>query len=181
MVDTLSLGGGIVYLKDVYSVGSYNDLGFCPKFELLVNVSQSFKDEYFSDASGNLIRLPSAEGSINGILVNGTFNCESLSRKLMQQIWFSGDITDAGTELIGSNLITPIVRGLKFISVSQSGPECCLTLPAVNLNAVTAVPLIDYAWKNVPFSFDVVYADNIRTVPTLRIQEEGETLSDFCT
>jgi len=180
MLETLSLGGGIVYLKDVYSAGSYVDLGYCTDFNLQVTIEQSFKEEYFSDASGNIIKVPSVVGSVDSVLTEGTFTCESLSRKVLQVIWFGGADTSAGTELLGSSTITPIVRGLKFLAVPLTGPTHCVTLPAVQLVTKSPVSLIQYDWKTVAFAFTIVYADNIRTVPTLRVQEEGETLTNFC-
>ncbi len=180
MLEHLSFGGGIVSLKEQFDIGTFDDLGFCPNFSLNVNVTQDFKEEYFTDSSGNLVRVPSTVGSIAGVAVDGEFSCESMTRNLLQKIWFHGDSTDAGTELFGGALLQPIIRALKFLSVPESGPTYCLTLPAVELRAKGTVPLIGDNWKSISFTYRILYASNMRTAPVLRVQEEGESLSNFC-
>ncbi len=180
VLETLSLGGGIIYIKDQFDVGAYYDLGFCPEFNISVNSTQEYKEEYFADASGAIIKVPSTIGVTTSLLVNGTFVCESLTRKLLQTIWFQGNVTDAGTELSGGTSLTPKVKAVKFVSSSNTGPDYCVILPTVSLSVPSTISFISNEWKTVSFEFTVLYAENIRTVPTLRVQEEGETLANFC-
>ncbi len=181
MVEHLSLGGGIVYLQKVYGVGLFVDLGFCTDFSFQPEVTEEFADKYISDSTGNISRVSSAIGAVTVIGGSGSFACDSLSRDMLQNVWFHGNATSAGTELFGGASLTPIVRGLRFLSAPATGPTFCLLLPAVTLTITSPISLMSHEFTNIQFTFKVIFAENMNTVPTLRVQEEGEELTNFCT
>ena len=178
MTTTLSLGGGIVYLKEQYDSGSFEDLGFCTDFSLKISIEEEYVDQYMSDSSNRLIRVPGDSGFVTKVEGTGSFACESITRNLLQKIWFRGTNSSDGTELLQVTDLATVVRALKFMSVPANGPTYCVTLPAVRLEATDAVPLQQYDWVAVKFDFEILIAYGL---PTLRVQEEGEELTDFCT
>lgn len=178
MTTNLSLGGGIVYLKEQHDSGSFEDLGFCVDFALQISIEEEYVDQYMSDSANRLIRVPGDSGFVTNVAGTGSFTCESMTRSVLQKIWFRGTNSTSGTELLEATDLAPVVRALKFMSVPANGPTYCVTLPAVKLEAANAVPLQQYEWVAVDFEFEVLIAYGL---PTLRVQEEGETLPDFCT
>ena len=130
-----------------------------------------------ADSSNRLIRVPSSNGFVTSVVSEGSFTCESMTRSLLQKIWFRGTNSSDGTELLEATDLAPMVRALKFLSVPANGPTYCLILPAVKLEATSDVVLQQYDWVSIAFSFEVLIAYGL---PTLRVREEGETLTNFC-
>lgn len=181
LIDTISLGGGIVYLKEDYSSGSFIDLGFCPSFSVNLGILEDHRSRYFADSSGNIFKLPTTESTYSQFIANGKFVCESVDRKMMQSIWFRGTSTSDGTTMLGDFSAAPIIRALKIITYNVTGPDYCLILPAVSVIPTGDFNLISTdSWRSVSFDFTVLYSETTDTFPILRVQEEGETLTDFC-
>lgn len=178
MTTNLSLGGGIVYLKEQYDAGSFEDLGFCTDFSLKIDIEEEYVDQYMADSANRLIRVPGNTGFVTNVASSGSFTCESMTRNLIQTIWFRGTASSDGTELLEATDLAPVVRALKFLSVPANGPTYCVVLPAVRLEVGNEVTLQQYEWAALDFSFEVLIAFG---APTIRVQEEGESLTDFCT
>lgn len=178
MQKKLTLGGGIVYLREQYDAGDYIDFGYSTGFNLVISSEVEFENKYLMDVLGNIIKSISTEGAITSFKVTGGFSNESMSRSLLQKLWFRGTDSTDGAELFASDL-KPIVSGIKYLSVPSKGVALCLKLPSVHLMATKAVPIQDQSnWMNISFDFEVLFGEDF---PSLRVQEEGEILPGFCT
>lgn len=180
MIDTLSLGGGVVHIKEQFDTGSYEDIGYSVDLEIGMDIVQKFFNQYYTDSDGRLIRLPSTKGVITSASFNGAFVCESMTRNMLQKIWWLGDDTDAGTEPLYSSDLTPVVRALKFVPDVYDGPAVCVEFPAIELSISSKFLLISDSWKSLTFQFRALFDEDVRTFPIMRVQQPGESLVDFC-
>lgn len=178
MLETLQFGGGIVSIKPVFTDVSFEDFGYCHDFAVKVEYKEEFKSKYIVGPGNRLIRVTAAEGLLTAVSISGGFVCESMTRSRLQSMWFRGIASSAGTELLEDSEFSAIISGLRFISVSDFGPIECLKLPKINLKIEDERPLMGYEWRNLRFSFEAFLEDGY--MPTLRVQQEGETLTDFC-
>lgn len=179
MTTDLSLGGGILYLKEDYSTGSFEDFGYCHSFRLKIDIQEQYDDRYMADSSGRLIRVPQVTGRVTSVVGSGAFTCESMTRKNLQKLWMRGTDSSLGTELFEGFDLVPLVRALKFHSVPATGPTYCLVLPSVKLSAESEIPFQFHDdWIAIDFTYEVLYSEN--ALPSLRVQQEGESLPGFC-
>lgn len=181
MLETLSLGGGVLYLKQDYQTSSFVDMGYCYSHEAGVDLVQELDYKYFTDSNGRLIRLPSTSGRITAISCTGSFIWESISRDMLQKIWFYGDNTSDGTDLFYTSELTPIIRALKYIPDVLMGPAVCFICPAVEMTVVSRFPFHGESFKNLTINYRAVFSHVQNTKPFLRVQEVDELLEDFCT
>lgn len=180
LTDTLALGGGVVYMQESFTSGTYEDLGYVEDFEFGANIVQEYFSKYYTDSRGRLIRLPTTNGVIKSVVFEGSFVCESMSRSILQKVWLLGTSSNSGTEPLAVDELKPVVRALKFVPNMEVGPAMCIELPAVQLTATTKYKLISGTWKSLTFNFSSVFDMTIRTFPIVRVQESGESLEDFC-
>lgn len=179
MLKTLSLGGGVAYLKYQFDVGVFEDLGYVYDFGIKVDVEEDTDEAYFADASGNLIRMPTTSGDVIKALLGGSFTCQSITRALIQKVMFRGTDSSDGTSLLENNVIA--IQALKFISVPKRGPTVCFNAPAIKLTIPKDLLLMNQdKWADITFQYSIVLDEDTNTVPTMRVQEEGESLENFC-
>lgn len=178
MIETLQFGGGIVSVKPIYTDPSFEDFGYCHDFSVKIDYTEEFRSKYIAGPGNRLIRVTDGDGILTAVTISGKFVCESMTRKRLQSMWFRGSSSSAGSELLEDSEFTPIISGLRFISVSNFGPVECLKLPKVHLKIEDERPLMGYEWRNLEFSFEAFLEEGY--MPTLRVQQEGETLTGFC-
>lgn len=171
MIEYLSLGGGIVYIKSDYTAGEYVDIGYCTDINFKVDIQEKYEEKYFTDGA-RLVRLPTPTGRAISAMFGGSFVCESMSRLMVQELWFHGVGDAAGTELLQAGLV-PTAKAIKFVSSPEVGPVFIHEEKAVSLNTTSAVPFIGGGWKNIPFEFKSLFADT-GTVPKISMIVPGE-------
>lgn len=178
--ELLTIGGGAVSLKDTFDSGSFYRIGNCPSFNILVSVEKKFDESYFADSNGNLIKLKTTAGKIIGATLGGDFIVEELTRDFIQNKWFYGAATSAGTEALSGGLSAP-VRAVRIKTDPINGISECITFPAIDLSCTGSVSGINTnEFKSLSFEFKILYDLGINTSPIARVQEPGETLVDFC-
>jgi len=177
MIETLQFGGGIISVKPVFSDPAFEDFGYCDEFTVKVEHTEEYRDKYIRSGSG-LIRVKTSEGRLVAASITGSFICESITRARLQSMWFRGSASSTGTEILDGDTFEAVISGLKFLSVSDSGPIECLKLPKVSLKLSDNRKLMGYEWRNLPFTFEAFLEEGY--MPSLRVQQEGETLTNFC-
>ena len=155
MIETLSLGGGIVTVNSI-------DMGFCPSFDVNLTIEHEYKEIYLTDGLGGLIRANSTSGTLSNLQMNGTLVCESLDARTLDTLWLRG------TALLATTGFSPIVVPLLFVSSPATGPTYTLTLPLVSIAPTGSFTPIDYQWNNISFTFEVKF-DGSGAVPGLSI------------
>ncbi|NIT54927.1 MAG: hypothetical protein GWN00_01365 [Aliifodinibius sp.] len=180
MPNHLTLGGGVLSLKYKYDDAEYSLFGYVSDFSLAVEAKRAPKEMYAHDTAGNIVRVKTSNNNITQVYSGGGFTCESLSRKLLQSLWFQGTDDAAGTALFNDSLVDTI-RALKFVSSAAMGSTFCFKAPAVYLKINKKIKFLNQtSWANVDFEFETIIDTIIDSVPTLKIAEEGEDLTGFC-
>lgn len=156
MLETLSLGGGVITLNSI-------DMGFCFGFALSIDVEYIHRDIYLTDGIGGIIRAKSVAGTLSSLQINGSFTCESLDDRSLKTLWMKGDA------LFSDSDFNPTILPLIFTSTPAVGATYVLDLPYVALTPQSEFSPMDHTWNNIAFEFDVVFDSDTNNLPALNI------------
>ena len=154
-LDTLSLGGGIVTVGTV-------DMGNCTEFSIQINLEKDIKTKYFSQG-GSVIKIPVASNStLTGVMLSGSFVCESLTEKSLQNLGFLSGTTGEFLSLLGVGIPT---TNISFVSSPKVGRVFTFSCSDVFIEVTNPIRLLSLDdWNNISFSFTGLL-DSLETSP----------------